>query len=396
MTEQLRDMYSLTLVGPHDEIVKEGTILLVRQPGILALARPGGYPCNTYKPGGPIKQATWCQASYGPTENQQLPLAVGRPVYLTDIEFKPAEIVFKLQTAARNRLAYKATVSLQLPKGYRNSMQLKDIQALMGQLFIPESSASAQEAGPSQPNPAQGVQQTPVYGSYVNPNGGGIQLNPDGSFSLRTPAGRVKPGHFTVSGDTLVLTYLATGISHVFRIQGDQLISDKTGQTWVREGDATAPGRSSVVVLKLPATYVRAHTPSDQIRLNADNSFTLQEGGQASHGTFAFNGNTLELTNSESNTKSKATLQGNTLTDSNAQTWVLRDQPAPAATPPAGPVLRNEDVIKLHKAGLDDADILAKIRSSPCQFDTSTDGLILLMQSGVSEAVINAMRGGGK
>ena len=48
------------------------------------------------------------------------------------------------------------------------------------------------------------------------------------------------------------------------------------------------------------------------------------------------------------------------------------------------------------KAGLDDTLIIAKIAkisSSKCQFDTSTDALIQLKQSGVSAAVLKAIVG---
>jgi hypothetical protein len=58
-------------------------------------------------------------------------------------------------------------------------------------------------------------------------------------------------------------------------------------------------------------------------------------------------------------------------------------------------MLQNEDVIKMAKAGFDDAIIIAKISSSKCQFDTSTDALIRLKQSGVSAAVLKAMLGAG-
>ena len=43
------------------------------------------------------------------------------------------------------------------------------------------------------------------------------------------------------------------------------------------------------------------------------------------------------------------------------------------------------------KAGIDDAIIVAKIESSKCQFDTSTDALIQLKSAGVSSAVIKSM-----
>jgi hypothetical protein len=48
------------------------------------------------------------------------------------------------------------------------------------------------------------------------------------------------------------------------------------------------------------------------------------------------------------------------------------------------------------KAGLDDALIIAKIGSSKCQFDTSTDALIQLKQSGVSGAVLKVVVAAGK
>jgi len=45
------------------------------------------------------------------------------------------------------------------------------------------------------------------------------------------------------------------------------------------------------------------------------------------------------------------------------------------------------------KVGIDDATIIAKIESSKRQFDTSTDALIQLKQSGVSAPVLKAMVG---
>ena len=83
--------------------------------------------------------------------------------------------------------------------------------------------------------------------------------------------------------------------------------------------------QNSVVSLKLPATYTNSQVPADQLQLNADNSFSLKEAGQTYRGTFVANGSTLELAIS-GGTKTTATLQGNSLTDSNGQTWALRKQ----------------------------------------------------------------------
>ena len=72
---------------------------------------------------------------------------------------------------------------------------------------------------------------------------------------------------------------------------------------------------------------------------------------------------------------------------------MLREQFTGAAS--GGTTLQNEDIIKMAKAGFDDAIIIAKITSSKCQFDKSTDALIHLKQSGVSAAVLKAMLGAG-
>jgi hypothetical protein len=154
-----------------------------------------------------------------------------------------------------------------------------------------------------------------------------------------------------------------------------------------------APAPGPAIPLKLPATYVSAQSPADQLQLNADNTFSLQEAGQSYSGTFAANGSALKL-NISGGPESTATIQGNNLTDGSGQTWVLREQPAQAAS--GAPVLQNQDIIKMVKAGLDEAIILAKIGGSKCQFDTSTDALIQLKGSGVGTAVIRAMVGAAK
>jgi hypothetical protein len=154
------------------------------------------------------------------------------------------------------------------------------------------------------------------------------------------------------------------------------------------------PPRVPPVPLKLPATYVSAQAQADQLQLNADNTFSLQEAGQTYRGTFSANGSTLELKISGAPEPTTATIQGNNLTDSSGQTWTLREQPERAVS--SGGALQNQDIVKMAKAGFDDAIIIAKIGSSKCQFDTSTDALIQLKESGVSAAVLQAMVGAGK
>ncbi|HUB83979.1 MAG TPA: hypothetical protein VMB03_34525 [Bryobacteraceae bacterium] len=149
----------------------------------------------------------------------------------------------------------------------------------------------------------------------------------------------------------------------------------------------TPPPPEPTVALKLPAVYTNAETPSNQIQLNADKTLSVQSDGQVYTGTFEINGNTLALTVNDAATT--ATIEGNKLTDARNQIWILKES-APG-TGNAASALRNDDILKLVKAHLADSLILAKIASSPCRFDTSTDALIVLQNSGASTAVINAM-----
>ena len=64
-----------------------------------------------------------------------------------------------------------------------------------------------------------------------------------------------------------------------------------------------------------------------------------------------------------------------------------------AVSAAAQEMLTNDSVIAMKKAGLSDAVILAKIRSSQSKFDVSTQSLVSLKQAGLSDQVIEAMVG---
>jgi hypothetical protein len=62
-----------------------------------------------------------------------------------------------------------------------------------------------------------------------------------------------------------------------------------------------------------------------------------------------------------------------------------------ATAAPAQEVMTNQSVMEMVKAGLSERVIIAKIRTSPTKFDTSTDALIALKKNGVPEKVIEAI-----
>src|SRR5882724_9505871 len=62
-----------------------------------------------------------------------------------------------------------------------------------------------------------------------------------------------------------------------------------------------------------------------------------------------------------------------------------------APTALAQEVLTNQSIVEMVKAGLSERVIIAKIRTSPTNFDTHTDSLIALKKNGVSEKVIEAI-----
>lgn len=63
----------------------------------------------------------------------------------------------------------------------------------------------------------------------------------------------------------------------------------------------------------------------------------------------------------------------------------------PESRAEAQEVLTNDSVISMVKGGLGEAVVLARIRSSPANFDTSTNSLLALKKAGVSDKVIEAM-----
>jgi hypothetical protein len=67
----------------------------------------------------------------------------------------------------------------------------------------------------------------------------------------------------------------------------------------------------------------------------------------------------------------------------------------PGAASLAQEVLTNDSVIQMVKAGLPEAVVIAKIKSTATKFDLKTDSLVNLKKAGVSDKVLEAMVGAG-
>ena len=397
LRQKLTGQFTLTQVTEdRSAIVKEGTAMLLKKGGMTLSSFNEMPPCsNTVKNGG-ISTDMFCKlVSMSPDGSPVVrrQAAVGETLWLIDLRFEKSDVNFLVYSDAIDGVRYYAW--LKFPFDKRQGPNPEEVTARIAEVLtlqpanntVPTDNVALVE----QP-PAPRLEQ--VAGRYVMSQApeNHLQLNADGTLSL-VQGGKSYSGAFTIEGNKLI-GRIGTGAPQQEGVlQGDTLI-DPNGSAWVKERAAPAAAAPAVAPLKLPSTYVSAQATADQLQLNADNSFSLQAAGESYHGTFVVNGNTVELSIRETGDKTMATIQGNNLTDSSGQTWPRRQQSA--GTAPGGAVLENADVTKMAKAGFDDASIIAKITSSKCQFDTSTDALIQLKQSGVSPAVLKAVVGAGK
>jgi hypothetical protein len=420
VAQQLLPQYRIASVDGSGRLVRAGSVLVVAQDGLKANP-PSAYGCwyNSHKPGGGIKYSVVSEAlTPADLRNQMRFLQVGEKVVVVRLDVKPSEVDFCVQTYTDNPndIPYRAGVLFQFQqKNFVQPANLKAIQDSIAEVFSPDTAsltegsvpASGTARGPQTPSEPQVVatQLESIAGTYVMTKApdNWLALNADGTLVLRQK-GRTYPGDFKIEGSKLTLWIGTSRTRSTSVLQGDTM-TDPEGSAWVKQKSAlgaapsvappppVVPVAPPVAPLKLPCTYVSAQAPADQLQLNADNTFSLQEAGQSYGGTFAANGSALKL-NISGGPETTATIQGNNLTDGSGQTWVLREQPSQAASGAA--VLQNQDIIKMVKAGLDEAIIIAKISGSKCQFDTSTDALIQLKESGVSPAVLKAMVGAGR
>lgn len=395
LQQQLQSQFTLTKLTPDgSDIATPGAMLVLQKKGIWMYALTSPLPpLNTYKNGKLSKSFSRDMAiglkTPGGNGLSSLPMRsfdAGETCWAVGLGIeKDGGIVFRLYSEPYDGMRYYGDLKFAVDKGATPSID--QALALIANVLTIQPAGGA--APPTVTSAEGGAQQSSVVGRYETQGGAYIELSSDGSFKQQVATGIMRTGFYTINGEILLLKLTETSNGVKYNIRGDTIsYGDKA--TWVRHVDTPPPPAQ----LKLPVTFVSTQSSTDQLQLNTDKSLSLQVAGQSYHGTFFLDGNTLKLAIAEIG-NSTATLDGNKLTDSSGQTWVLQDKSL-VPIPPAESALRNQDIIDLVKAGIDDATVLAKITSSRCQFDTSTTALIGLKKSGVSAPVIKAMVSAGR
>jgi len=204
------------------------------------------------------------------------------------------------------------------------------------------------------------AQQPNFSGVYVSTTRAQLQLNPDGSLTIRSANGRVSPGRFTVNGDTLTLID-SMGSSYPLTIRGDNLYRDG-GLAWIWRGTPTPAQADAGQSSSFQGKYIRIDKTSDFMTLGPNGVFTLFLGGKLNEGTYKIEGDTLSVIGPRINRHLKETqITGNTIRDPLGTLWerqggsaptsapAIEDAPQPAAppppiSPPAPPQHQYEDV----------------------------------------------------
>lgn len=93
----------------------------------------------------------------------------------------------------------------------------------------------------------------------------------------------------------------------------------------------------------------------------------------------------------QSNAGTAQQTQSQTATQPTAQSLPATSTPQTTGTIAVSTVLTNQDVLDMNKMGLSPDILIAKIKASPCNFDTSPSQLQQLKSSGLPDGVILAM-----
>jgi hypothetical protein len=244
-----------TTTADRSDIVTAGDIVALHKPGLMmyAVASPLP-PSNTYK-NGKIGQgwggfgkdlAIGLAAPGGATAANypHRPFVAEEKCWVTGIQVQKDGVLFQLYSDPYDNIRYYANLKIPFPDKKTvppADVALQTVAEVLTVAPQPDQGGQSSQPAPA-PVPAaaepQVEQEIPPFGTYfLKETGARLHLAQNGSFILLAAGGRMSPGLFTINGDTLALTYSATGRTSLFKIQGDSLVAD-TGLAWVRQGGA--------------------------------------------------------------------------------------------------------------------------------------------------------------
>ena len=237
-----------TITADRSDIVTAGDVVAIQKPGLIMYATASPMPpSNTYKNGrigqgwgGFGKDMLITMAAPGgatATDYPHRPFVPDEKCWVTGIQVQRDGVLFQLYSDPYDNIRYYATLKIPFPNKKEVPSVDTAMQLVAEVLTVVPSDQAAPDQGNQGGQPAQSAQPAGTAVQYVVQGGGGgrLILLPGGSFSLLAPGGVHDSGQYSVSGDTLTLTYSTGGRTAAFKIQGDNLSAD-TGQLWVHLG----------------------------------------------------------------------------------------------------------------------------------------------------------------
>jgi hypothetical protein len=244
--QQLTAAYRPTDVGIDGGVTHSGTVLVVRVAGIVAESSSKGcYRASSYK-NGRVKQGFIQNCGATPDPPQFRLLNVGEKVYLTSIEFKNTEIVFKVQSCGTGDsskvvpgdVPYRASLAVQLQKGYSEALNLKETRDTIGEVFEIDSTSRVARKDQAVADPPVAALKLPAAYASAQSSADQLQLNADKSFSLQV-AGQTYHGTFAQNGKTL--EFNISGADRTTATIESDKITDNSGQIWMLRDQSSAP-----------------------------------------------------------------------------------------------------------------------------------------------------------
>jgi hypothetical protein len=327
LQEQLSAKFKAAKVGSDGNLILDGsTILVVQSPGVFGI--PQGetmIPTGTYKDGN-LRMPGYIQQTLSGSQPMRS-FTVGEKVYLAkfDASIKHDVITFVVMecdacNGVTEQSFYRAALAFHFPKGSLSTAKIEEVESVINRVFSIDADAAVEAPGASQDPTAAAA----LAGAYVydENTANQLQLNADGSFWLRQE-GKSYKGSFLTDGKRLTLQI--PGRKEIGAAIDGDVVVDPNGHRWVKQ--KTAPP-------KLGSLYVSNLNNADRLQMQADGSFSLQEGGQSFTGTYSVSGSTLKLQIAQLQRDVDIAIQGDQLIVNGDETWVQPSPPDAAALVP--------------------------------------------------------------